>query len=420
MHPVVSRRHPLIIGQPLLRALELFAADDGRHGCDRDPLGRVRHPPAAPAAAGRPQGGTSPLDGLCAQAVGEDLAEVHGVGQHSAHSRKAPEAAAPWRGDTQAVQAPRQAGDRDPLVCEPGEQVAHHRRLRFVQPNACRVARPLGIKPVAIGRPRPGQQHAGAQLAQTAAAHPLGDQGPLILGHRAADLQQQLVVRIVAHRPVEELDGHAVFLQFLDQEHLVHVVARQPIRRGDQDAVQPSACGGVAQMVKAGTPQTGATVTVVAKDVLLRQLPAACRGMGAQAVELLLNGLRLGLAPGRNPSVGGYLHGGSPTGRPAEWPRERASRGAPRLPAGAADRPCPTAAAPPDRRLAAGKPSTAAASWSTPRKRDPPGTALLALSSIRSAPTRPGRSGRTNRPHRIRQNLPFANRPSWRYRGRSW
>ncbi len=132
VHPVVSRRHPLIIGQPLLRALELFAADDGRHGCNRDPLGRVRHPPAAATAAGRPQGGTSPLDGPCAQAIGEDLAEVHGVGQHSAHSRKAPEAAAPWRGDTQAVQAPRQAGNRDPLVGEPGEQVAHHRRLRLV------------------------------------------------------------------------------------------------------------------------------------------------------------------------------------------------------------------------------------------------------------------------------------------------
>ena len=54
MHPVVPRRHALIIGQPFLRALELFVADDSRHGRHRNPLGRVRHPPAIPTPAGRP------------------------------------------------------------------------------------------------------------------------------------------------------------------------------------------------------------------------------------------------------------------------------------------------------------------------------------------------------------------------------
>ena len=61
------------------------------------------------------------------------------------------------------------------------------------------------------------------QLAQAAAAHSLGDQGALVLGHRAADLQQQLVVWILAHRPVEELDHCAVSLQLFDQQYLVHV-----------------------------------------------------------------------------------------------------------------------------------------------------------------------------------------------------
>jgi hypothetical protein len=78
--------------------------------------------------------------------------------------------------------------DRRALVGEPGEQIAHHRRLRLVHPHPGRVARPLGIEPVAIRWPRPGQQGAGAQPAQAAAAHALGDQGALVLGHRAADL----------------------------------------------------------------------------------------------------------------------------------------------------------------------------------------------------------------------------------------
>jgi hypothetical protein len=43
-------------------------------------------------------------------------------------------------------------------------------------------------------------------------------------------------------------------LQLLDQEDLVHVVARQPVRLGDQDAVEPDARGDVAQTVKAGPP----------------------------------------------------------------------------------------------------------------------------------------------------------------------
>ena len=135
------------------------------------------------------------------------------------------------------------------------------------------------------------------QLAQAAAAHSLGDQGALVLGHRAADLQQQLVVWILAHRPVEELDHCAVSLQLFDQQYLVHVVARQPVRRGDQDTVQAGTSGGISQAVQARTPKTGAAVAVVAEDVLLREIPAASSGMDAQAVELLLNALRLGLAP---------------------------------------------------------------------------------------------------------------------------
>jgi hypothetical protein len=281
MNPVVPRRHPLIIGQPLLRALELFALDNGRHGRDRDPLGRVRHPPAVPATAGRPQGGTPPLNGPGAEAVAEDLTEVDGVGQYPAYGRETPTPETEWRGDAQVVQAPHQLGDRGPLVNKPSEQVTHHHRLRLIQPNPGRIAWSLGVNPVTVGRPRPGQQDAGPQLAQAAAAHPLGDQRPLVLGHRPADLQQQLVVWILAHRPIEELDHRAISLQFFDQQHLMHVVARQPIRRGDQDAVQSGTRGDIAQAVQTRAPEAGAAVAIVAKDVLLHQVPVAGRGVGA-------------------------------------------------------------------------------------------------------------------------------------------
>ena len=103
-------------------------------------------------------------------------------------------------------------------------------------------------------------------------------------------------MRIAAHRPIEEVNHCPVLLQLLDQQDLMHVVARQPIRRGDQDPVQTRARRSIAQAVQARTPEARTTVAVVAEDVLRRQDPALRRGTSTQAVELLLSGLRLGLS----------------------------------------------------------------------------------------------------------------------------
>jgi hypothetical protein len=80
MNSVIPSRHPVIIGQPLLRALKLFTVDDGRHGRNGDPLGRIVYASAVPATADRPQGGAPPLDGSRVEAITEYLAGVNGVG----------------------------------------------------------------------------------------------------------------------------------------------------------------------------------------------------------------------------------------------------------------------------------------------------------------------------------------------------
>ena len=102
-------------------------------------------------------------------------------------------------------------------------------------------------------------------------------------------------------------------LQLLHEQNLVDVVARQAVRRCDQDAVEPGGCGRIPQPVKAGAVQRSAAVTVITKDMLRRQVPALGLDLGAQALQLLLRGVRLGLALGRDPGVDGYgLHDGSP------------------------------------------------------------------------------------------------------------
>jgi hypothetical protein len=70
-----------------------------------------------------------------------------------------------------------------------------------------------------------------------APAHPLGDERAFVLGHRPANLEQQLIVRVVTHGAVQKLYLTAMLFQLLQQHHLVHVVARQTIRRSDQHQV---------------------------------------------------------------------------------------------------------------------------------------------------------------------------------------
>ena len=67
-----------------------------------------------------------------------------------------------------------------------------------------RRARSFGVGAIAEGRPGPGQELPRADLRLAPPAHPLGDEGALVLGHRAADLQEELVMRALTHRTVDE------------------------------------------------------------------------------------------------------------------------------------------------------------------------------------------------------------------------
>ena len=137
----------------------------------------------------------------------------------------------------------------------------------------------------------------------SASPHPFGDQGALILGDRPADLERELVVRVLGHRPVEELDAAAVLLQLLQQEHLMDIVSRQPIRIGDEDLVERGHGRAIAEPVEAGPLERGAAVAVVTEDVPLGQRPALRLEMCPQPVDLLFDGLCLGLSLGRDTHI---------------------------------------------------------------------------------------------------------------------
>jgi hypothetical protein len=74
------------------------------------------------------------------------------------------------------------------------------------------------------------------------ASHAESLQVALVFGDGPSDLQQQLIVRILAHRSLDKLDQAAVFFQFLDQEHLMDILAGQAVWGRDQDPIKVTQC----------------------------------------------------------------------------------------------------------------------------------------------------------------------------------
>jgi hypothetical protein len=132
----------------------------------------------------------------------------------------------------------------------PREQFPHDRPLGRIDAHACWVTRPFRIDAIAIGRRGPGQEETGTQLHLSSPSHPLGHQRPFIFCHRAADLQHELIMGIVAHGPFQKLHSTAGALQLFQEDHLVHIIPRQTIRRGDQDTIDLGASHGIAETIE--------------------------------------------------------------------------------------------------------------------------------------------------------------------------
>jgi len=114
-----------------------------------------------------------------------------------------------------------------------------------------------------------------------------------------------LVVGVLAHGAIEELDPTAVLLQFLDDQHLMHVRARQAIRGGQQHHVVGRQSGLIAQRIQARPVQARPAVTVIAVDVPLLHRPPPLLDCGAQPRHLLLDGLCLRLVRRRDAHIQG-------------------------------------------------------------------------------------------------------------------
>ena len=190
------------------------------------------------ARPGRQQRRFAPAGRRRPGAIGHRPAGIGRVAQDAAHAGHGPPRLARRGRHPQPGQPRRELIQGCRRLQVPVEQLRDQHRLLRLYPDRGRVPGPVQVQAVAERRPSPRQQRARPKPGVPAAPHPLSDQRALVLGHRPADLQQQLIMRVIAHRPVQELHLAAMASQLLDQQHLVDVVPGQPVRRGHQDNVE--------------------------------------------------------------------------------------------------------------------------------------------------------------------------------------
>lgn len=118
---------------------------------------------------------------------------------------------------------------------------------------------------------------------------------------------------VITHRPLDDLDPTATLGECIDQEHLLHIMARSTIRCGDQHTFHRGHGHPIPESIQTGTLERGAAIPVIAVNVLVGHRPIGVRHhVIAETTELLCNRLVLWLTRRGNPGVESDFHGTPP------------------------------------------------------------------------------------------------------------
>jgi hypothetical protein len=123
-----------------------------------------------------------------------------------------------------------------------------------------------GHEAVAIG----GTSMHGMTLAgflELATSEPIGENRPLILGDRALDLQQKLIVGIVGDRMKQEDYLAPGPPELLEQQNLIGIFSSQAVRAVHRDDIDIRIVNRITQTIKGGPIEAGAAVSLVAEDI---------------------------------------------------------------------------------------------------------------------------------------------------------
>jgi hypothetical protein len=296
----VARGEALVLLQPRLRELERLPADERRHRHERPALRRLITPrltaAVALAAGARPPRRLGTLAARLRLAE-RGLAAVGRVAQHPPHRRAVPDGLAGPGRDAARRKRPRDLGHRLALLGVTAEDLAHDLRLGRIDLEVAVGLVSLAQVPVAEGRADQHRLRALACAVQLPAPGALPDLRPFVLRDHPLKLAQQLVLgRAGALALAGENDLDAGALELLQQQHLIGVAAREPVRAMAEHDLKATLGGTVAQALERRPQQRRAGEAFVQELELDRDDQAAILRELTQPGDLALDRALLALA----------------------------------------------------------------------------------------------------------------------------
>src|SRR5581483_10930947 len=135
----------------------------------------------------------------------------------------------------------------------------------------------------------------------------LQDFRSLILGNHPLNLEQQVVLWRLSYFPVQEEHFNTGTKELFQQEHLMGVVACQPIRTMHIELINASSRCHITQTFEGRTNERGSTVAVIDELQFRRKRSSRRRNTGSQIRNLTLNRFGLTLLVSRDTSIEGGL-----------------------------------------------------------------------------------------------------------------
>src|SRR5215470_5811225 len=99
------------------------------------------------------------------------------------------------------------------------------------------------------------------------------------------------MLRVLAHRLIEQVNLASIACELLKQNHWMHIVADESIRTGDQHALDAPLAELVPQSIQSRPVQGRTTIAIITEDMLGLQLLACAVEMEPKSLDLLIKGL---------------------------------------------------------------------------------------------------------------------------------
>ena len=238
---------------------------------------------------------------------------IRGVAQHGPHDRAFPAGAALARRRTLSVQPAHDLANAEAVDGVHRVDPLHNTCFGLV--HRVRGGRLIGLAhvSVAVWRAAHDTNLARASAVTLAAARPLEDLRPFVLGNHPLELHEQLILGTRALRRIDEDRLDALMGELLHQQDLVRVLATQPVGRVDEHHLDLPLGGKIAYALKTWPLKARAAVAFVFEHPFLRHFELAAPRKLDQRRRLARDRLLLALLFRRDPSVDRcQLHACSP------------------------------------------------------------------------------------------------------------